>query len=255
MLLASETSASPSRAPAPLQTRPPTHGGPNWPADLIIRQVQGIDSWNASRRTREEILLRSAGSREARGDAARDLHVWRRAHQALLDRSASELDRDPAPMLTPTRTAVLAHSQPGYADMIRGCLDGLGIHVLFCSDNGPDALGVLIVEQPSVLFVSDSLQMMTGQDLLREAARFCPETVLAACTVPSRAEATFSAGAHAVFMRSQTADAISWWLDSALAEPAVGAASEECVAGLGPDLEVTRQRAASTPSSGSSRAS
>ena len=171
--------------------------------------------------------MRSARSREARGSATRDLHVWRRAHQALLDRTADELDRDPAPMLTPPRTAVLAHSQRGYADMIRGCLDALGIPVLFSSVNGPDALGVVIAEQPSVLFVSDSLEMMTGPDLLREAARFSPQTVLAACTVPSRQEATFSAGAHAVFMRNQTADTISWWLDSVLAEPAVGAASEE----------------------------
>lgn len=232
MLLESKPTSSPCRATARPATRPPAQCGPDLPADLIIRQIQGIDSWNASRRTREEVLLRSAGSREARGNAARDLHVWRRAHQALLDRAASDLDRDPAPMLTPRRTAVLAHSQPGYADMIRGCLDAVGVRVLLCSPNGPDALGVLIAEQPSVLFVSDSLEMMTGQDLLRDAARFSPQTVLAACTVPTRTEATFSAGAHAVFMRNQTADAISWWLDSVLAAPAVGTVSDDVGEGL-----------------------
>lgn len=225
MLLESETSPAACVPDAPATT-PPTQRRVDCPADRIIRQIQGIDSWNASRRTREQVLLRVAGSGEPWGEAARDLEAWRRAHQALLDRAADELGRDPAPMLTPPRTAVLAHSSPHYAELIRGCLDALGITVLSCSINGPDTLGVVIAEQPSVLFVSDGLEMMTGPALLREAARFSPHTVLAAYTVATRQDAAFSAGAHAVFLRQQPADAVSWWLQYVLPEPADDPARE-----------------------------
>lgn len=69
------------------------------------------------------------------------------------------------------------------------------------TDNGADALGVVIAEQPDVLFIGDRLAMTTAPALLAEAALFAPRTVLVAQSEHGEERALLHAGACAVLPR------------------------------------------------------
>ena len=179
-------------------------------SELVLRQVAGIDAWTAARRERVLALICTPRSRESL--CSRDLDVLARTQQALVELTARGLEADPVPMLTTRHTAVIAHRHGYYAATLARCLEQLGVHVLHCSDNGPDALAAVIAEQPSGLFVSDQLVMMTGRDLLRDASAFAPHTVLAAHTSAGQELELFEAGAKVVFPRARPAADLADWL-------------------------------------------
>lgn len=147
-----------------------------------------------------------------------------RTHQAVLDRTTQEPARDPVPMQDPTPTAVIAHGHGDYAERLRHCLQALGIRVLDCSDSAPDALGTVIAEQRSALLVSDQLVMMTGRDLLRQAAAFAPHTVLTAQHCSGQDQSLFTTGAHATFPCAQPPHDLAVWLSHVLGDQAAQAA-------------------------------
>jgi CheY-like chemotaxis protein len=162
-----------------------TLGGTERPdslAILVARQVEAIDAWNLAREQRQDLHAAAQGlTREARLDVARRLDVLRRVQQAMLTRTADFLARQPGPLPWPLpRRAVIAHRQEWFVSQLSAALSEHGIGVVAASDNGADALGFVIAEQPDLLFVQGKLAMFTGLELAAETKIFAPHTIVAA---------------------------------------------------------------------------
>lgn len=153
---------------------------PTPPAERTLRQVQGIDAWNADRRVREDLHPAGCDSRDYRQDASRRLDILRRTHQAFVSRTAKGLAAS-GEDLTRSRalTVIIAHRHARFVQNVTAALMAHGVTVLVSTDNGPDALGAVVAEQPDVVLVGDQLAMMTGDDLLAETRLFAPLTVRA----------------------------------------------------------------------------
>ncbi len=151
-------------------------------ATLVVRQVEAIDAWNVAREQREAMYQTAPNvSREICLDAARRLDVLRRVHEAMLARTGEFLARQPASILSPLpRRAAIAHRQEWFVNQLTEALREHGITVVAATDNGADALGAVVAEQPDVLLVEDKVAMMTGAESVAEAALFAPHTLVAA---------------------------------------------------------------------------
>lgn len=150
-------------------------------AMLVARQVEAMDTWNMARAEREATCTAGPGaSREARLGPARRLDTLRRAHEAMLARAADFLANQSDPILMPLpRRAVIAHRQEWFVRQVTEALREHGIMVLAGTDNGADALGFVVAEQPDLLLVEDKLAVLSGEELVAEAALFAPNTIVA----------------------------------------------------------------------------
>lgn len=185
---------------APSRAVPRCHR-PERLAALLQRQLEAIDAWNAARALRERTIRESVGSRDQRLDAARRGDALRRTQQSLLDHLTARQTAPCGPLVAPGLSVVLAHSNPWYAGRIGQALEADGAAVLGVTGNGADALGILIAEQPALLFVGDRLAMTTAPALLAEAALFSPRTVLVAQGDVEEEPCLLHAGARAVLPR------------------------------------------------------
>jgi CheY-like chemotaxis protein len=151
-------------------------------AMLVAHQLEAIDAWNVARELRQALCEAPPGmTREARLDAARRLDVLRRVHEAMLARTSDFLARRPGPLQWPLqRRAVVAHRQEWFVNQLTGALREHGITAVAATDNGADALGLVVAEQPDLLLVEEKLAMLSGLELVAEAAVFAPQTVVAA---------------------------------------------------------------------------
>lgn len=148
-------------------------------ARVLVRQLQGIDAWSSSVRRRREVLTRPGMSREAEVDAARKCAALDQAQLALVRRLHEVLAADPRPLAADTgRRAILAHRQDWFVRSTSAALAELGVTVVAALDNGADAVGAVVAEQPDLLLVEESLPMMTGRQVVDEAVRFAPATML-----------------------------------------------------------------------------
>lgn len=148
---------------------------------LLRRQLEAIDAWNVARAELPALLPVSRISREDRLDAARRHEAQDRAHAALIARLDALLAADAQPLLTdPAPRAVLVHRQEWFVRAVASALEDLGVRVLTTLSNGADAVGVLVAEQPELLLVEESLPMMSGRQVVAQAQRFAPATVLVA---------------------------------------------------------------------------
>ena len=171
--------------------------------DLAARQLQAIAAFHRARHVAEEAAAAATRSREMRMDAARRLEVVRREHEALIARSHEQL------RLTGTvlrgaaeRRVVLAHRNEWFLDKITQVLGAHGLHVVARLDNGADAVGVAVAEQPDLLLVEDSLAMVGGEQVVREVRTFSPQTLVAAqVAYGDRVGPFLDAGASTVFTR------------------------------------------------------
>lgn len=184
-------------------------------ADRLVRQIEAIDAWNSARVARQQACAAATPSGEGRADA--DLHrdVLRRVDAAVQERTHRHLAQALMAPFTSTTgvTAVIAHNHPWFAAQIGRALGERRIAVIAITDNGTEALGVVIAEQPDVLLVSETLSMLTGEDLVADAALFAPETLLAAQVASGdRVGAMLDAGASTAFVRqippAEVADAL-----------------------------------------------
>ena len=154
---------------------------PRAEADLVADQVKAIDAWNASRRAaavREGASATAQRSREMRLDLARRMDVVRRQHTALVERTDAHM-RSSAHLLqasAPPR-AVLVHRDPRFLDRVCGVLAAGGVEVVVRLDNGADAVGAVVAEQPDLLLVEDKLPMLGGAEVLRQALPYSPRTL------------------------------------------------------------------------------
>lgn len=170
--------------------------------ELARRQLRGIDAFHTARARAQAALESVARTRELQMDSARRLEVLRREHDALIGRAheqlraSSELPGGAAPR------AVVAHRSGWFADKLVALLQQARLEVVEQVDNGADAIGIVVVEQPDLLFVEDGLLMVSGEEVVREAHRFCPQTRIGAQVEHvGRVEALLEAGADAVATR------------------------------------------------------
>ena len=54
-----------------------------------------------------------------------------------------------------------------------------GVQVVASTDNGADAVGTIVAEQPDLVLIEDTLSMLAAVQVIREVRRFSPETVIA----------------------------------------------------------------------------
>ena len=147
--------------------------------DLVGQQLRAIEQFNRARHAREAAAAAASRTREMRLDATRSLEVLRREHDAVVARAHAQL-RASGGVLHGTgsggscwRTAArgsCAASRPGWRT--RGCA------VVAQLDNGADAVGLLVAEQPDLVLVEDALAMARGEDVVRAAREFAPGTLV-----------------------------------------------------------------------------
>jgi len=171
--------------------------------ELAAQQLQAITRFTVAQRVALEASTAAARSREMRMDSARALEVLRREHEALVGRAHEQL-RLSGDLLrcTSGRRVVLAHRNTWFLDKVSALLEDGGWEVAARVDNGADAVGVAVAEQPELLLVEDTLAMVPGEQVVREVAQYCPHTLVAAQVAYSdRVGAMLDAGACEVFTR------------------------------------------------------
>ena len=171
---------------------------------LLVRQLAAIDAWNAARRQRELALDVSGASRETRLDGSRRRESLARTHAALVARTHDELSLSPSMEARPSGPrVVVAHRQPWFAERVCEALRAEGADVVAVVDNGADAVGTLVAVQPHLLLVEEFLPLVTGAEVVAEAALFAPRTLVVAQVAYAETSGLLrEAGAHAVVPRS-----------------------------------------------------
>lgn len=169
---APRTSTITSNLPAVPPRRTPSTDTPA----RLVRQVEAISLWVAARRERERHLNSGHLSRSDRLDVSREIDALRRTHDTIKGRCATDLNSDLEPFQART-TAVIAHRHPWFIDKLAAALADCGVTVLVTTDNGAEALGAAVADQPDLLLAGESLAMMSGAALLAEARRFASQTM------------------------------------------------------------------------------
>lgn len=146
--------------------------------DLTRRQLDGITRWHEQRHA-QEAAGRSAHTREERLDRDRRMAVLREEHRAIVASSQAQL-RDSLELLETRPRALLAHRDGWFADRLRDELTTAGMAVLAVVENGAEAVGLAVAEQPDLVLVEDALPMLTGLDVVREVLACAPATVVGA---------------------------------------------------------------------------
>lgn len=171
--------------------------------ELLHDQLDAIEAWHRARRRSEQAEAAVVHSREMRLDLRQCMAARRRTQVAMLARAAAQL-RDGRQLLqgrTPPR-AVLVHRNGWLRGKVAAGLDAAGIEVVAELDSGPDAVGVLVVEQPDVLLVEAALPLMTGAQVLAAALEYAPRTLVGAQVGDSGQSAELlAAGARVTFSR------------------------------------------------------
>lgn len=180
---------------------------PVWrsPSDLELtgQQLRAVTAFNAARAAAERLGTVATRSRELRLDAARRQEVLRREHDALVARAHEQLRATGEPVAGSTRRrVVLAHGSAWWRDTIAGVLSLQGVRVVAETDNGADAIGISVAEQPDLVLVEDCVSMVAGDDVVREIRRYSPQSLIAALVAHSDRVATYlEAGATSAFTR------------------------------------------------------
>jgi CheY-like chemotaxis protein len=191
---------TPTADAAPQLTPSPT---PRSDLDLARQQLAAIDHWHAVRRTARAAAEDGATSREARMDLARRLAVVRAEHSAIVERTDVQL-RASVELLqrAAPRRAIVVHRNAWFADKLANDLALRSISVVATLSNGAQAVGAVVAEQPDLLLVEDSLPMLSGEDVVREARAFAPLTRIGAqVAYDDRIGAMLEAGAHSAYTR------------------------------------------------------
>lgn len=170
--------------------------------DVLVDQLRGVEIW-----TREHSPGQVDGdvavTRELRLDMARRRDGVERQRQALIDWTARQLRQstDPLYCVAPPR-AVLVHRNDWFKGKVGGGLRSAGIAVVAELDNGADAVGVVVAEQPDLLLTEDKLPTVSGPELVREVCRYAPSTVVVVQVADELEIGSFlAAGASTVYTR------------------------------------------------------
>ena len=185
-------------------------GAPAWrprnELDLAAQQLQAIARFNTARHMAEQAAAAVARSRELRMDVTRSLEVLRREHDAVVARSHEQL-RLTGSLLrgSAERRVVIAHRNEWFVGKVANALHDRGLLVVAHVDNGADAIGIAVAEQPDLVVVEDTLAMVPGEQVVRDVREYCPQTFVAAqVAYGDRVGPLVQAGAAAVFTRRTT---------------------------------------------------
>lgn len=149
------------------------------PADLVRRQLDAIEAFHRARRASEAALERLEKTREVRMDVERRRDVRRREHEALVARAHEQLRMSGELLMRPSvARAVVAYRHPWFTDKVVELLRRAGAEVLAVSDNGAEAIGMAVAEQPDLVLVEESLLMVPSEEVVRETRRYCERTVI-----------------------------------------------------------------------------
>jgi len=171
--------------------------------DIAQLQLQALESWHRARRLAERAAEVTTASRESRMDLDRRLEVIRAQHQAIIERTEHQLRSSVRLMRElPPRRAVIAHRNEWFASKLTADLETHGVEVLARLENGAEAVGLSVAEQPDLLVVEDRLAMLSGEDVVREVRQYAPETLIAAqVAYEDRIGALLEAGADRAYTR------------------------------------------------------
>jgi CheY-like chemotaxis protein len=166
-------------------------------------QLRAIDMWNRARRMAEDAAAASAKSREMRMDLDRRVEVLRAQHDAIVARTERSLEDSVHVMRrTAPRRAVVAHRNEWFVDRLCGDLSRRGVEVVGRFDNGAEAVGVAVAEQPDLVVVEDRLAMVSGEDVVREVREYVPTALIAAqVAYEDRIAVMLAAGADSAYAR------------------------------------------------------
>jgi CheY-like chemotaxis protein len=170
--------------------------------DLIVAQVTAIDEWNSAMHM-SAVADHGALSREGRLDLDCRLAARRRVQQAVIDHAARQMRSAGGPLCSvPALRAIVAHRQQWLRDKVAEQLSARGITVVGLVDDGADAVGMAVVEQPDLVLVEARLPSLSGTDVVARVRRFSPRTIVG-CQVIDGGEVDqlLRAGAHGVFTR------------------------------------------------------
>ena len=171
--------------------------------DLMTAQLAAIEAWNSARRAGEAAAEAASLTREMRLDLNRRMEARRREQQALLARADAQLRESGGVLTRRARTrAVLAHRNAWLRDTVAKRLEARGVQVVGVYEDGADAAGTVVVEQPDLLLVEDRLPTLSGVEVVERVRTFAPLTVIGAqCLDGDAIGALTEAGAQAVFPR------------------------------------------------------
>jgi hypothetical protein len=176
---------------------------PRTDVDVVADQLSAIDAFNRARAATEQAAHATQLTREMRMDNSRRLEVVRRQHRSLVARADEQLRQSSGLLYSSAdRRAVVAHANDWFSKKLAGRLEEEGVRVLARVPCGADAVGVAVAEQVDVILVGEKLEMVSGEEVVREVTALAPHTLLAA-QVPSaqRAPALLEAGASEIFTR------------------------------------------------------
>jgi hypothetical protein len=190
-----------------------TDGAADWTRsdewELAARQLRAIAAFHHARAIAAWAAAAGARSRVARGQDARQLEVLRRKHQAVIARAHEQLRASGV-----RQAAALRHRRVVLADCrvddgLVGGLERHGIRVVAHVPNGADAVGITVVEQPDVVVVTEPLEMVAIDEVVRDVRRYSPETgIMALAVTPERARACTDAGATLVLSGAVATDVL-----------------------------------------------
>ncbi|MCW2616334.1 MAG: liaR [Frankiales bacterium] len=170
--------------------------------DLVSRQLAGIRAWTADQHTDDRDRTMTL-TREMRLDAARRLDARRREQAAVLARAAEHLSASGQVLASrvPLR-AVLAHRNTWLRDRVAAGLRAAGVEVVGEFEDGADAAGTVVVEQPDIVLVEDRLPTVPGLEVVRRVRLYSPNTLVGAQVMDGDGVGdALDAGAQAVFTR------------------------------------------------------
>lgn len=191
---------------APASPRAGVTWRPRTAAEVLADQLDGISAWHVARHAVEiadDAAAAGARSREMRLDLDRRMDVIRRQHEALLRRTEEQLEASTRLLraTAPVR-ALVVHRNDWFKDKLIAALTDGGVEVIGRLENGADAVGVAVAEQPDLLVVEDKLPMIGGEQVVRQVRRFSPRTIgVVQVSYDDGVAAALEAGARTAFTR------------------------------------------------------
>lgn len=171
-------------------------------AELTELQLQALDAWNRARRAAESAAETTALTREMRLDLSRRMEARRREHQAVLARAAEQLRTSGSLLGRVDPRVVIAHRNPWLREKVAARLTAAGVVVVGIYEDGADAVGATVVEQPELLLVEDRLPTLSGIEVIHRVRSFSPRTIIGAQVLEGDSvQVLVDAGAQAVFTR------------------------------------------------------
>ena len=170
--------------------------------DLLLEQLRAVEAWTRAHRP-SDLDLDAAASRESRLDLARQRDVVERQRQALVDWTTRQLRASDHQLRSAVAVrAVVVHRNEWFKAKIASGLEDAGLAVVASLENGAEAAGVVIAEQPDAVVLESKLPMLTGIDLTRTIRRYAPRTtVLAQVERDGDVGAFLEAGARTAYAR------------------------------------------------------